>query len=129
MAKIYGKSWWSEKWLEALYAIDIGGRLSRGKSYANTGHVKDLKIEDNVVSAKVKGSSSTPYKIIMKFKEISENDAKLITNNITYNRTVLSSLLNGSLPESILDVFKDLKISLLYNHYAHALIILYLANT
>ena len=30
------KTWWGEKWLDALKGVDYTNRIGRGKTYANT---------------------------------------------------------------------------------------------
>ena len=47
----FGLSWWGENWLNALQGVDLTNRIPRGKSYANTGKVYDIEINDNTVTA------------------------------------------------------------------------------
>ena len=56
MAK-FGITPWGAWFAEALEGYDESGRLSRGKSYANTGKVKELSIRDGIATAKVAGHS------------------------------------------------------------------------
>lgn len=51
----YGNTPWGKWFLEMLSDYDDAGRLSRGKTYANTGKVNALVINENSVGAKVKG--------------------------------------------------------------------------
>lgn len=42
-----GKTWWGKAWVDALTRIDYNtNRLPRGKTYANTGKVKDIQIDE-----------------------------------------------------------------------------------
>ncbi len=57
MAKIkYGTTLWGAAFLKAIERETDSGRLSRGKSYANTGKVYDIKLQDKRIAAKVKGN-------------------------------------------------------------------------
>ena len=61
---VFGKSWWGQKWVEALEKIDVDtNRLPRGRSYAKKGAVLDIKIQKNFkIAARVQGTRPTPYK-------------------------------------------------------------------
>ena len=52
----YGQTWWGGEWLKALSQLDYDNRLPRGRTYANKGAVKDLKVSGGQIAAKVKGS-------------------------------------------------------------------------
>lgn len=61
----YGRTWWGEQWLKSLDRIDFSNRLPRGRSYASKGMVASVKINENMVQAKVKGSRPKPYDITL----------------------------------------------------------------
>ena len=94
---IYGQTWWGQKWLETFNDIDDENRLPRGRTYANTGKAHDIKIQGNIVTAKVSGSRPSPYKVKITFQEfdlgIKENLKEIISNS----PLILSQLLNKKL--------------------------------
>ncbi|RYF77089.1 MAG: helicase SNF2, partial [Cytophagaceae bacterium] len=98
----YGKTWWGQQWLQALTSIDEGNRLPRGKTYANKGAVRALKIETNQISAQVQGSKPRPYKtkLTVKLFEKAEKDALLA--EIRQNPALLAQLLNRQLPPELI---------------------------
>ncbi|MBD0299380.1 MAG: hypothetical protein ICV82_03710, partial [Nitrososphaera sp.] len=51
----YGQTWWGQQWLKSLDHIDWDNRLPRGRTYANKGAVKEVRIEGNTIHAKVQG--------------------------------------------------------------------------
>ena len=51
----YGITPWGAWFLRMLEAYNSDGRVSRGKSYANTGKVDSLTIAGNKVAARVAG--------------------------------------------------------------------------
>ena len=63
MSQQYGRTWWGQQWLQSLDRIDFSNRLPRGKSYANTGKVKNIDIENHIIRAEVKGTNPKPYQI------------------------------------------------------------------
>ena len=52
-SKQFTKTWWGEKWLNALEGVYWTNRIGRGRTYANTGRVYDINISGNSVTAKV----------------------------------------------------------------------------
>src|SRR4051794_3264968 len=65
--KTVGTTWWGQRWIEALEKMsrDYASRLARGKTYARTGRVHDLVVDRGKVTARVTGSSRTPYEIAL----------------------------------------------------------------
>ena len=63
MRKNYGNTWWGKQWLNSLTNIDYSNRLPRGKTYANKGLAYDIVVNNNRITAKVKGTRPTPYKV------------------------------------------------------------------
>lgn len=94
----YGKTWWGEMWLNALKNIDYTNRLPRGKTYANTGKVFDIKVKKNKVSGRVLGNYAPYYKVWVKFQRFSEKEKEIIIDLINNSPSILSSLLNHELP-------------------------------
>ena len=44
-------------------SLQIGGRLTRGRSYARAGQVLELEVAAGSVAARVQGSRRTPYDV------------------------------------------------------------------
>ena len=68
----YGTTPWGAWFLRMLGSYDGEGRVSRGKSYANTGKVDSLVITGNKVAARVAGHYDPWYYISLTFPRISE---------------------------------------------------------
>ena len=75
-SKSITKTWWGEKWLDALKGVDYTNRIGRGKTYANTGRVYDILISDNLALAKVKGNYQSFYNVSVEFKQFSQSEKK-----------------------------------------------------
>ncbi len=94
----YGISNWGKEWLNALKGVDLTNRLPRGKSYANTGKVYDVKIKDNKVTSKVTGRYYDYYDTWISFDKFTKQEKDIILDTIKDSPSVLSALLNHQLP-------------------------------
>lgn len=94
----YGVSNWGKEWLNALNGVDLTNRLPRGKSYANTGKVYDIKINENKVNSKVTGRYYDYYDTGITFDKFSDKQKEIILETITDSPSILSALLNHQLP-------------------------------
>ncbi|BDZ70605.1 DEAD/DEAH box helicase [Methanobacterium petrolearium] len=102
MARVqYGKTWWGEKWLDALKDIDFANRLPRGKTYANTGKVYDININGNIITGKVKGNYRQYYKVTVKLNSFTQSEKELVAQVINNSPSILAGLLNKKLPEEL----------------------------
>src|SRR5687768_17250156 len=97
----YGKTWWGQKWLETFNDIDEENRLARGRAYANTGRAYEIKIQGNGVTARVRGSRPTPYKVKISFKAFDQTTQESVRAIIADSPLILSQLLNKKLPPQI----------------------------
>jgi len=99
--KKYGQTWWGARWMNALSHIDYSNRLPRGRSYANKGAVKDLRISGRRIIANVKGTRIKPYQVTVEIPAFTPKEKKSLTDVILNNPLLLSKLLNRELPESL----------------------------
>jgi uncharacterized Zn finger protein len=106
----YGQTWWGEQWLRSLDKIDFDNRLPRGRSYANKGAVKEVKIDRTRISAKVQGSRASPYKISITVPPFNEREKELLVKRISENPVLISRLLNLELDSAILPIAESLGI-------------------
>jgi len=108
MANNFGKTWWGEHWLRSLDNIDYDNRLPRGASYARSGHVKELKIQENQIIAKVSGSRPSPYKVQLVIPPFFENQVEPLMDKIIRNPVMISKLLNRELDPEILTIAEEI---------------------
>ena len=102
MAKFFGKTWWSEKWLNALTGIDYANRIPRGSSYAKNGKVKRLQILSNKVSAVVQGSYN--YFVDIEIPEFDSDRFEEFISSLLKKPFLISKLLNRELDSEILEI-------------------------
>jgi len=112
--KKFGNTPWGEAWLEAFEYIDYDtNRLARGKSYARGGRVKDIKIDSKgIVTAKVKGSKTRPYKTEIQLDSLSPFDKADLIELISKDPSISSELSLGRIPDSLLPLLNAKEIDL-----------------
>ena len=108
----FGESWWAQRWVEVLEDLDLGARLTRGRSYARRGQVLSIDIEKGVVTAKVQGSRARPYRVEIRVERLWGSDWEKLTSALMQRPVFAAKLLAGQMPENIEDVFTDVGLSL-----------------
>ena len=100
------KSWWGQAWCDNLerYA-DYETRLPRGQRYVRSGAVVDLQIQKGKILARVQGSRKIPYKVEIRISPLSQERCDEIMDRCGSRADSLESLLSGSFPETLKDVF------------------------
>lgn len=102
-----GRSWWSRRWMQILEGMGLGSRLGRGKNYAMSGQVTDMRLVGPHVEASVVGTRADPYSITIDFR-IPEGDAReRIVSSIKKEPMLVARLLVDDLPMEIEEIFKD----------------------
>jgi uncharacterized Zn finger protein len=107
-----GESWWSKRFIAALQALTDPGRLSRGRSYARSGQVMDLKVSPGTVAARVQGSRATPYAVKVALKPFLEKDWERVEAELAGQAIFLAALLAGEMPRDVEQAFAAAGLSL-----------------
>jgi len=107
----YGTTPWGAWFLRMLESYDGNGRVSRGKSYANTGKVDSLVITGNKVAARVAGHYDPWYYISLTFPRISEPNRKKLEKILTQHPADFIALGSGTMTERLVTLFeaKDIR--------------------
>lgn len=120
MAK-FSRTWWGQRFIDALEKLTDPGRLSRGRSYASGGKVKSFEINHGLVTAKVRGSvnpyfgvyKEPLYKTKIEFQLISQAKWSAVIALIAAKASLISRLLLNEIPDNIEESFAALGINLL----------------
>ena len=97
--------WWAREWQRAMEKMGLKGRLGRGRNYAISGQVTELKMEGPQVRAKVVGTRAEPYSISLDFR-IPENAARERIIAFIRSEPILTArLLAGDLPMEVREIF------------------------
>ena len=102
----YGTTPWGAWFLRMLESYDGNGRVSRGKSYANTGKVDSLVITGNKVAARVAGHYDPWYYMSLIFPRISEPNRKKLEKILTEHPADFIALGSGTMTERLVTLFK-----------------------
>ena len=111
MKKRYGTTPWGEWFIDVLDSYEMGARLDRGRTYANTGRVLSLEFDGGKAIAKVEGRFRPFYRVEISFPKLEE--AEIVYEMIEEDKALLARIAAGELPESFLQKLKKKNISLM----------------
>jgi uncharacterized Zn finger protein len=108
----FAANWWARRWLAVLEALNLGGRLERGRTYARKGQVMELTIEAGSVQALVQGSRPAPYAVTIGVKPIPAKETARVAAELAKSPYFLGKLLTREMPPDIERVFEASRLSL-----------------
>jgi uncharacterized Zn finger protein len=99
----FGRTWWGRAWVDALTdrARLDPNRLSRGRSYARSGAVDELRIEPGRVQAEVQGSRLRPYQVSVRVRELEPSEWARLLDVVAAEVGHTAALLEGELPPEV----------------------------
>ncbi len=101
----FAASWWGQRWLAMLESFQLGGRLTRGRSYARRGQVVKLEITPGAVNAVVQGSRPQPYEVRIGIKKLERTHRAALGKTLAADMSVAARLVGGQLPPEIENCF------------------------
>jgi uncharacterized Zn finger protein len=107
-----GASWWSRRFIAALHQVADTSRLTRGRSYARSGQVMELRVSPGEVTAKVQGSAPRPYRVKIGLVPFSDEQWARAEEALAGQALFLASLLAGEMPRDVEDAFTAAGLSL-----------------
>ncbi|MDX8052491.1 SWIM zinc finger family protein [Lentzea sp. BCCO 10_0798] len=107
-----GATWWSRRFIEVLESFGMGGRLTRGRTYARQGQVLSLSLSTSMVIALVQGSRPTPYKARIAIKSFTGQEWQRIEHALAGKALYAAKLLAGEMPADIETLFASLGLRL-----------------
>ena len=106
------QTWWSERFIQVLESIGVGGRLERGRTYARKGQTVDMQVESGAVTATVQGSRPRPYRVRIGLATFGKAQWSRACQALADNAWYTAKLLSGQMPEDIEDLFASVGLSL-----------------
>lgn len=100
-----GQHWWSTRFLDGLESTAVGGRLTRGKRYARTGQVVEMRIDTGAAVALVQGSRPRPYRVRIGLAPFGKAEWARVEQALADDAWYTAKLLAGEMPPDIEDVF------------------------
>jgi uncharacterized Zn finger protein len=109
----FGRTWWGQRFIQALERFTNPGRLSRGRAYAGNGKIKDHAIAGGKVTAHVRGSINPYYGVLREplytttitMRQIAAESWSTAIDRIGTNARLVTMLLLNEMPDNIEDVF------------------------
>jgi len=100
-----GETWWSRRFIDVMEALVVGGRLTRGRSYARKGQVLSLDVTAGAVKAQVQGSRPKPYAVVIGLAPFSELVWAKVEVALAEQALFSAKLLSGEMPPGLDEVF------------------------
>lgn len=121
----YAKTWWGQRFIEALEDFTDSGRLQRGRSYSSDNRIKQWLLKEGKVEAKLRGNinpyfgvyKEPTYKVSVQMTHLSAAQWQKIIQKLTQRASFIARLLLNEIPENIETVFADLGVHLLPKDY------------
>lgn len=107
MAKNFGTTWWGNRWLQSLTHIDYENRIPRGASYARSGAVSEIKVNGNIIKAKVQGRRVKPYSVTLIIPPFFPEDIDKLIDGIIAHPEIVSKMLKHELDPAVLDIASE----------------------
>ncbi|MDZ8050154.1 MAG: SWIM zinc finger family protein [Aulosira sp. ZfuVER01] len=117
----FSRTWWGDRFIQALEQFTDDNRLKRGRSYARGGKVLNFEVDKNEITAQVQGSINpyfgvytVPlYSISIEITPIAKTRWSEVIQKLSSKASIVSRLLLNEVPENIEDTFADLGLHLL----------------
>ena len=100
-----GERWWSRRFIDVLESLGMTGRMQRGRRYARTGQVMDLRLAAGQVSATVQGSRPAPYQVRIRVLPLTTAQWQRVEAALAGQALFRARLLAGEMPAEIEDIF------------------------
>jgi uncharacterized Zn finger protein len=99
----FGRTWWGRAWLEALEqrARLDPDRLPRGRDYARSGAVGELRLAPGEAQARVQGRKTEPYEVRIRVRRFTDDEWDRVLAAISARLGHAAALLDGELPPEI----------------------------
>jgi uncharacterized Zn finger protein len=102
-----GSTWWSKRFIAVLETLSLGGRLSRGRTYARKGQVLELSVRPGAVTSTVQGSRPEPYAVRIGFAPLPESAWQAVEEALAEQALYRARLLAGELPGELEQLFAE----------------------
>ncbi|MEV0490452.1 SWIM zinc finger family protein [Streptomyces atratus] len=110
----FADSWWGRSWVAALESLSMDeGRLARGRTYADSGHVAAITVTPGRVVAYVQGSRPRPYRTELRLRTLTDTGWDTFLDAAAERPGHLSALLAKEMPHGLVDTAAETGIGLL----------------
>jgi uncharacterized Zn finger protein len=106
------RTWWSKRFIAVLEELGVGGRMSRGRSYARAGQIVSLDVAAGGAVAQVQGTRPKPYSVRIGIPAFGKAEWASIADALVADASFAAALLGGEMPRDIESVFTKVGLSL-----------------
>ncbi|MFF1833309.1 SWIM zinc finger family protein [Streptomyces sp. NPDC058231] len=100
----FADSWWGRSWVAALESLSMDeGRLARGRTYADSGHVAAITVTPGRVVAYVHGSRPRPYRAELHLRTLTDTGWDAFLDAVAATPGHLAALLAKEMPHTLVD--------------------------
>ncbi len=101
----FSATWWGQKWIQTLESFPVSARLERGRTYARSGQVAELRIENGTVTARVQGSRRNAYRVTISLPHWPKEKWSMAAGRLREKPWLTAQLLANEMPEDIESIF------------------------
>lgn len=106
------RTWWSARFLDTLTELGVGGRLSRGRTYARSGQIVSLDVAAGAAVALVQGTRPTPYRVRIGVRTWDKSEWTRVVEALAEDAWYAATLLAGAMPPEIEELLGGLGLAL-----------------
>ena len=106
------RTWWSGRFLSVLEQLGVGGRLSRGRTYARSGQVVSFEVDAGAAVALVQGTRPQPYRVRIGLRVWDKPEWRRVEEALAADAWYAAALLAGTVPTEIEELLGGLGMSL-----------------
>lgn len=106
------RTWWSARFLDTLTELGVGGRLSRGRSYARSGQIVSLDVAAGAAVALVQGTRPKPYRVRIGARTWDKSEWTRVEQALADDAWYAAALLAGAMPPEIEQLLGGLGLAL-----------------
>lgn len=106
------RTWWSARFLDVLVELGVGGRLSRGRSYARSGQIVSLDVGAGAAVALVQGTRPKPYQVRIGMRTWDKSEWTRVEQALADDAWYAAALLAGGMPPEIEELLGGLGLAL-----------------
>jgi len=111
----FGLTWLGRRWLQVFEPSAVDSRLAKGRSYARSGQVIDVRVRAGLVTASVQGSTLKPYEVAITVRPIGDGVWDQVVAALAERPAVAARLVAGDAPEALDEAFAAAGASLFPN--------------
>jgi uncharacterized Zn finger protein len=110
----FADSRWGRSWVAALESLSMDeGRLARGRTYADSGHVAAITVTPGRAVAYVQGSRPRPYRTELRLRTLTDTGWDTFLDAVAERPGHLSALLAKEMPHGLVDTAAETGVGLL----------------